>query len=54
MKPLYTPEDKSRIYGLSEQGLAVTYAFCENIIARGKLQPLSPEKDVMRSGRAHV
>ena len=47
MKPLYTPEDKTRIYGLSQQGLTLAYAFCENIIAGGKVQPLFAKKDVL-------
>ena len=54
MKPLYTPEDKIRIYGLSEQGLILTYAFCENIIAKGKVLPLAPNKEVQAIRKAGI
>ena len=54
MKPLYTPEDKTRIYGLSQQGLTLAYAFCENIIAGGKVQPLSAKKDVLATRKDGV
>ena len=47
MKPLYTPEDKTRIYNLSKQGISLAYAFCENIIAKGKHLSYTPEKDVI-------
>ncbi len=47
MDPLYTPEEKKKIYELSERGLSYTYAFCENVIAGGKLSSYADDKSVM-------
>ena len=54
MKPLYTPEDKFRIYSLSTQGVTFAYAFCENIIAKGVQLSYNPEKDVMATRKDGV
>lgn len=47
MDPLYTAEEKQKIYGLSERGLTYTYAFCENVISGGRLSSYSEDKSVM-------
>ena len=47
MDPLYTPEEKQKIYDLSKRGLTYTYAFCENVISAGKLSSYSEDKSVL-------
>ena len=46
MEPLYTKEEKSKVYALSQAGLTITYAFCENCILGGKSVPLADSAEV--------